>query len=235
MSVARDLPTLTSDSANAATPTRAGSYGEAYTLPISGKELFAADEGSYYTAITPTPGTGIIGHAAPTTFDEAKPYIVVYNAGSKRIYPQFLQLHCTVVGVGHTRVQMTVTVDDGNRRSSAGTAMTVANVNSGSALTTGAVATIGAVVGTAATAARRIHSHVVFRGTIEVVEDVFELNFGGAGSGSQTGSRVTTVGDFSRTVAPLVIAPGDSLCITLWAGSMSTGPTFQATLGWIER
>lgn len=233
MSFARNLPSENADATSAATPSRTGTYGEAYVLPFGPR--VSADEGSYFTAITPTPGTGIIGHAAPTTFDEAKPYIVLYNGGTKRIYPQFLRLHCTVVGVGHTRVQFTITTDDGNRRSSAGTAMTINGANLGGALATGAVAHIGAVIGTAASATRRVHDHIVFRGTIEVVEDVYEIVFGGPGGGSLTASRVATVMDASRTTGPLVILPGDSLCITQWAGSQSTGPTYQATLGFIER
>ena len=48
-------------------------------------------------------------------------------------------------------------------------------------------------------------------------------------------SRVATVAEASRVLAPIAIAPGDSLCITQWAGSQSTGPTFEAIFGWIER
>lgn len=235
MTTAIELPGTNADGA-ANTPSRAGKYNEAYVLPLTGKELYSADEGSYFTAITPTPGTGIIGHAAATTFDEAKPYIVVYNGSTKRVYPQFLRLHCTVVGIGHTRVQFTVTTDDGNRRSSAGTQMTINSANLGAAATaSGLTAYIGAVVGTAATGARLIHDHIVVRGTIEVVEDVYEIVWGGPGGGTSTASRVATVGDFSRSSAPLVIMPGDSMCITQWAAAQSTGTTYQACLGMIVR
>jgi hypothetical protein len=233
MAIARDLPGTNADGAG--TPARAGTYSEAYVLPITGKEMFSADEGTYFTAISPTPGTGIIGHAAPTTFDEAKPYLVLYNGGSRRIYPQFLRLHETVASVGGVIVQVTITSDVGNRRSSAGTAMTVSKSRLAGAVSSGAVVHQGAVIGTAATGARIIHDHIVFRNTIDIIGDTYEINFGGAGGGSTSTSRVATVADGSRTAAPVVIEPGNSLCITQWVASQSTGPTWIATLGFIER
>ena len=235
MAIARDLPTLSADGTSAITPTRTGSYGEAYANVISNKELFTADEGSYYTAITPTPGTGIIGHAAPTTFDEAKPYIVLFNGGTKRIYPQFLRLYETVASVGGAIAQFTITSDVGNRRSSAGTAMTISKARLGASASSAAVGFVGAVVGTAATGARVIHDHIVFRGTIDIIQDCYEIVFGGLGGGNSNSSRAATVMDASRTAAPLVIEPGNSLCVTQWVTGQSTGPTFMVTLGYIER
>lgn len=233
MAIARDLPGTNADGAG--TPSRTGTYTEAYVLPLTGKELFTADEGSYFTAISATPGTGIIGHAAPTTFDEAKPYLVLYNGGAKRIYPQFLRLYATAASVGDTRSQFTITTDVGNRRSSAGTIMTVSKARLGASASSGAVVYQGAVIGTAATGARVIHDHVVFRGTIDIIEDCQEIVFGGLGGGTSTGSRVATVMDASRTTGPIVVEPGNSLCIVQWAGSQSTGPTYICTLGFIER
>jgi hypothetical protein len=233
MAIARALPGANADGAGV--PARAGTYFESYVLPISNKELFTADEGTYFTAISATPGTGVIGHAAPTTFDEAKPYLTVFNSGSRRIYPQFLRLHETVASVGGAIVQMTITTDVGNRRASAGTAMTVSKSSLGGGVSSGATVFQGAVVGTAATGSRIIHDHVVFRSTIDIIGDDYEIVFGGLGGGTMTGSRVATVAEFSRTVGPVVIEPGNSMCITQWVAAQSTGPTWIATLGFIER
>lgn len=236
MGIFRDRPNAFVDNVNGgAGNQRGGRYGESYTNLITGKELFSADEGSYFTARTQTPGTGVIGHAAPTTFDETKPYILLYNGGQNRIYPQFLQLHDTVVSVGDTRAQFTIVVDQGNRYASGGSALTTQNVNMDSVVASQASAFVGAVVASAAGANRRILQHIVFRGTIDVVEDVYEIVFGGLGGGTGAGSRAATVQDASRTAAPCVIGPGQSLLIHQWAASQSTGPTFQVTLGYIER
>src|SRR5678815_3929615 len=65
MAIARNLPAAVgADGTASLTPSRAGIYGEAYVNPISGKELFAADEASYFMALNSTPGTGIIGTAS---------------------------------------------------------------------------------------------------------------------------------------------------------------------------
>jgi hypothetical protein len=235
MAFARDLPTANADGSVVATPSRTGTYAEAYANVITNKELFTADEGSYFTAISPTPGTGIIGHAAPTTFDETKPYLTLFNGGTKRIYPQFLRLYETVASVGGARVQFTVCTDTGNRRSSAGTAMTVSKARLGASASSLATVFQGAVVASAATGARVIHDHIVFRGTIDIIEDCYEIVFGGLGGGNMTASRVATVADASRTASPIVVEPGNTFLIHQWAGAQSTGPTWIATLGYIER
>lgn len=236
MAIYRDRPGPQIDNQLGGPPSRSGRYSEAYVNPITGKEMFAGDEGSFFMAITPTPGTGIIGHAAPTTFDETKPYLHVYNGSSFRLYPQFLRLHDTVVSVGGARVQFTVVVDNVNRYSSGGTALTINNVNMDSTNSASNVsAFVGAVTATAASASRRVLDHIVFRGTIDVVEDVYSITFG-SGDGQMPGSsRAATVEDAGRVTAPVVIGPGHSLLIHQWAAAQSTGPTFQVALGFILR
>lgn len=235
MAIFRDRPSPFADNVLGGGPTRAGRYGEGYGVQLTSKEVFVGDEGSYFMAITPTPGTGIIGHAAPTTFDETKPYLLLYNGGQNRIYPQFLRLHDTVVSAGGTRMQMTIAVDQGNRYSSGGTALTRNNVNMDSIVTTQATINVGAVTAIAASASRRVLDHIVFRGTVDVVEDVFEINFGASDGPGQGGSRAATVQDMARMTAPVVVGPGQSLLIHQWQAAQSTGPTFQVALGYIER
>lgn len=237
MAVARALPTTTADGTGVATPTRTGRYGEAYATSITNKELFAADEGSQFVAVNPTMGTGIIGHAAATTFDEAKALLCIYNGSTtNRIYLQSILLDVTVVGVGHTRDQFSFTLDTGNRISSGGTALTKANVNMDSALTSSAIVQFGATVTTAATASRRLLGNYMIKGAnIEVVWDQFEFVFGGV-STSPMGIAPSTVANwFSRTCPPVVIGPGQSFCIHQWAASQSTGITFEPVVNYIER
>lgn len=235
MAIYRDRPNPNPDSLVSGGPNRASRYSEAYGVSITGKEYMAADEGSYFTALTPTPGTGIIGHAAPTTFDETKPYLLLYNGGQNRIYPQYLRLHDTVVSTAATRVQFTIAVDQGNRYSSAGTALSPSNVNMDSVVASAASIYVGAVVATAASASRRKVDHIVFRGSIDVVEDVYEIVFAGGDGTGQGGSRAATVQDMARMAPPVVVGPGQSLLIHQWAGSQSTGPTFQVSFGYVER
>lgn len=236
MGIFRDRPNPLADNLNGGGPSRASRYSDTWTMPLgSVREFGLADEGSYFTAISPTAGTGIIGHAAPTTFDELKPYLVLYNGGANRIYPQFLRLYETVASVGGARVQFTVALDQGNRYSSAGTALTKNNVNMDSTYSTGATITAGAVVATAASSSRRLIGNYPVRGTIDIIEDVYELTFGGFGAQTSNHSRVATVGAHGVTLPPVVVGPGQSLLIHQWAGSQSTGPTWEVVFGYVER
>lgn len=201
--------------------------------PITAKEWWAAQQGAYYVAITPTPGTGVAGHAAPTTFDQAKPLIVVFNDTKKYCYPQFLHLHLTAAPTNGARVQFTHTLDNGNRRSSDGTAMTIANTNSGFNNNSGVSAWIGAVVGTTATTSVRITGNVVYRGTIGIIEDDYFMIWGAPNAMSGSTSRVATVAEASRILPPVAIAPGDSLCITQWAADQTGALSAEAVLGFV--
>lgn len=236
MAIYRDRPPALQDSTQDAAPGRGGRYAERYVAPIVNNNMFAGDEGSYFQAISATPGTGVIGHAAPTTFDETKPYLLLYNGGTTRVYPQFLRFYETVVSTAAVRVQFTVVTDTGNRYSSAGTALTINNVNQDSALAaTGILAYQGAVVATAASASRRILDHIVFRGTIDVVEDCYTIAFGAPDGMANGSSRAATVQDAGRVTGPICIGPNQSLLIHQWSASQSTGPTLQVTLGFIAR
>lgn len=237
MAIARALPTATADGAGVTTPTRTGRYGEAYNASVSNKELFAADEGSHYVAVNPTAGTGILGHAAPTTFDETKANLLIYNGGTNRMYLQSIKLVDTAVSVGGTRIQMNFSLDYGNLFASGGTALTKANVNADSTNTSGAVITAGAVVCSAATSNRRLLGNHVIRGAnIDVVWDVYEFVFGAVGGSSGETAEGTTVAQVITThLHPIVIGAGQMFKMVIWAASMSTGPTFEYLVNWIER
>ncbi len=236
MSVQTQLPAgaLPDGSANPAN--RVDGYGEQWSLSPFAAGLGSAVEGSEFVAVSPTPGTGIIGHAAPTTFDETKAYLLVYNGSSKYLYPRFLRLHDTVVSVGDARMQFTFTRDTGNLFSSGGTAATVSSTNSdlATAGSSGVVVTQGAVVCAAATASRAILGNYCLRGTIDVVEDTYTFVFG-AVDGFTTGSRAATVMDIAQSVSPIGIGPGRCLKVHQWAGSQSTGPTFEMVFGFLLR
>jgi len=91
---------------------RHSNYGDRYHVPVGTGRQNLADEGSYFSAITPTPGTGIVDGVV-TTFVETTPSVVIYNGSSKRLFLDFLRLTITVAPVGGTRVRFTTTIDDG--------------------------------------------------------------------------------------------------------------------------
>lgn len=236
MAVQRDIsgPNGAYNNLQGGGPGRSSAYGDAYGLNISGKEWVSADEGSYFFGQNATPGTGIIGPVS-TTFDETKAVLSIYNGGTtKRIYPQYLRLYVTVAGASDARVQFTHVVDTGNRYTSGGSTLTVSNPNIDSSATSLAVAKFGALT-VAAANARRLMGTTVFRGTIGIVEDCYEIVYAAADGAGMGGSRAATVQDMARMAAPIVIGPGQSYLLHDWAGSIATGRTYAVEFGYIER
>ena len=236
MAIFRDLPNPQVDNFASGGPSRAGRYGESYTLPVTGKEWGAADEGTYYVAVNPTAGTGIVGPVS-TTLDEAKALLCVYNGGQNRIYPQRMNLWVTVVGTTGTRQDYNFTIDQGNRYSSGGTALTKSNVNMDSVRTTGATINFGALVTSAASGSRRLMgNHQIREAAIEIVGDQYTFIWGNnSNGGNSSGTRVATVADFQVEVQPMVIGPGQSLLLHHWRTSITVGVTFEVNFEYIER
>lgn len=210
----------------------------AQTFSFTSRETAAADQGVYYTALTPTPGTGIIGHAAPTTFDQTKAYLLCYNPGPNVVYPLYLRLHDTVVSAGDSTGPMfyTQVVDLGNRFSSGGTALTPNNANPASQNKSKAVITVGAVVCTANSNASQTMFHKTFHpGTIDVVHDQLFFTWGAAILGSPQLLPTTTASTYAESFGPIVVPAGYSFLIHEWAAAQSTGPTYEVEFGYMEK
>ena len=73
MAVYRGLPTAASADGTAVTPSRTGPYLEAMTLPLGNGMFGLGDEGSVFTCVNATTGTGIAGHAAPVVAERRRP------------------------------------------------------------------------------------------------------------------------------------------------------------------
>lgn len=235
MAIARPLPSANADG-GVVTPSRTGTYLEAYVLSLTGKEMFFADEGSYHMALTPTPGTGVIGTVSIAAITDVSPTMVLYNASTtKRIYPQFLNLHETVVSTAGARVQFTFYLDTINRWTSGGTALVNGNCQSGGATDTSLAGHVGAIV-SPATSTKVLIDHVVFRGAIDVVEDQYEFVFGGNTGMTGSGAAVvTTVQHITKHLPPVCILPGHSLVMHQWAGSQANAPTYEYRLAYCAR
>src|ERR1700733_12455282 len=77
-------------------PVRSSRYGELIAQLLQGSRLtMLADEGSYFVATNPTPGTAIAGAAAPTAFSETVGLLSIFNGNqvannAKQIYLDFI-------------------------------------------------------------------------------------------------------------------------------------------------
>lgn len=210
---------------------RATRYGEPYVNPL-GPRVYA-DEGSYWIARNVTPGTGIAGHAAPTTHDTAKPFIFLKNNGPDRVYLDFLKLLVTAAGTAGSLNYATHTVDKDRTYSSGGEDLTVVKTNL--AVTNDnpfSLAKAGAVVPAQAnSASARIIAHQRVRTVIPVVGDEILFKFGGEPIGSGMALEGTT--ELQRIIhcPPVVLESGDSYHLVLWRASQSAAASYEVEIG----
>lgn len=234
--VNRVRPSRSADGTNVLA--RQGRYGEVMVVPITLGTYGIADEGSYFKATNPTPGTGIAA-AITAAYSATAAYINVRNtdaAGGKRMYFDYLTLLNTVVPATSTSVQLVVTIDNpGTARYASGGSL-IAGVNANMDDTTASVANIhaGAVVLNAASGSARMISRGVLKGAIPVVNDTLMIQFGNAGNigGALTGGPIGVTDD----VGPVVVGPQQDLNVHIYyPGNATTAGQWEFEFGWWER
>lgn len=218
--------------------------------PILSRDTGAADLGNYYTAISPTPGTGIVGIVNMTTLAiaELAPIFYVFNgspaSAPTTIYPLYLRLTRTVANAGNLVERFTLTLDQGNRATTlpaAAGVLTINNVNMGSPNRSQAqiYGSANALVLSAPTSQRRIVGNQAFRngGVVGVVGDVLQFNFGSTEqidpmSLVETGTAICNV---TYGFSPLVIGQGQMFAVNYWAASQTTSPAWEMEFGFVEK
>jgi hypothetical protein len=236
MAIFRDRPNAQADNFLSGAGSRAGRYGEQYVLaPDAGKMSSFADEGSYFSVLNTTPGTGIAGHAAPTSADATKPFLWIFNGGQNRLYLDFINIRMTAIGAGATTAEFSVFLDTGATRASGGTQVTPRNVNSDSVAASAATVYMGPTVLVNSAAVHVAHHRL--RSVVSVVEDQYNLSFGNPGYGYS--GAVTTTGtaivNAYASLPPIVVGPGDSFIFVQWSGSQSGAHSMDLEVGYWER
>jgi hypothetical protein len=194
-----------------------------------------ADEGRYFVATNPTPGTAI-AQTIQASFLATNALCTIFNnnaAGGKRIYLDYIRLIVGTVGASATSCELAAVLDKINRFSSGGSAITPVCSGDGSNNNTGAVINFGAVTAAAASAAR-IVSRITVKPSIQIAKDTYVVKFGApAGQGSTVPSAVGIIG---QDAPPIVIASQSSLVLHVWNPSNSvTAPTYEFEIGYFER
>lgn len=205
-----------------------------------GRDTELADLGNYYVGVSPTVGTGNIGTSTVVLFTETTPILTLYNSGSLNIYPMQWNLHCTVVGATAPTIALmyTFTLDTGDRRSSAGTLLTISNTNMASSASSGAVIYTGAPVATAASGSRRVVAHVPMEGnSVNPVHHTHTFSWGQPGTlvPSVLIDNTTTLSHQAKSLPPMVIGPGQSLVVVRWSPAITTAPTYEHQFSFVEK
>lgn len=237
----RALPVPTQD--NDDVEQRGSRYGDTIGMLVSPKGLVAADEGSYFIATNPTPGTGIATLAAPTTFVDTSPFLILQNnwtatdPRSRRIYLDYLRLQCTAAGTNGSAIRWAIRTDTStNRWTSGGSTLTPVNVNQDDGTSSKAVINVGALVASAATGAARLLGSSLIRPVIPVVGDTYVINFGGHENGlNSLAPAGVAIANVQINTSPVVIGPGQVMLFHLWLTAQSAASSYEIELGYIER
>ena len=257
--VSRGLPQPTPDGSPQTQIIRGMRYNELATIGLMRKQHALADEGSFFVA---NGGDTAITGQTTQALDATKPSLLIQNTApqsggmGKRIYIDYISL----LGGGtaysnltsNTGMYFYLGIDTILRYSSAGTALTVANVN-GDVPNASSVAQVwaGAIVTlTAGSAFRTIGGRRLMRLPVSSTvlstanADRWYFNFGGVETGAfETSTDTTSATLESKWVSryincpPIIIGPQQSFlfninCIT--GGTVTAGNLFYE-IGWSER
>jgi hypothetical protein len=206
--------------------------GELITMPLHGMRTPPlVDEGVYWTGMN-VPQTALLDTAALTAFVATTPTMVVFNnnpTGGKSLYPTRFRCSVSAAGTSGTNWLWQWLIDTGNRWTSGGTALTLANTNiNASNTTSGAVIHFGAVTAPAANASRIVGAGVG-RTVIKVIGDEYTFEFGNSGPVSGAGMPTDGTLQLTKTwhVPAVVIPPQCSLVWYEYAASQGTAAQFD--------
>lgn len=211
-------------------------------LPFTPQGIVA--EGALWTATNATFGTGIaLSSNTRTTFSATEAAVLMRNtdvADGLTVYPLFISLLCTAVGTDGSSAQFGLIADPNNRYSSGGTALTAGNPNTGNSDASIADIRVGNVTASAAVSPRNIARFVGKTASVPnwVIGDQLLITFGdgfSAGQGLLAGDSPAS--QISVIVPPVALSPGGnhSLLLHYWAPAQTAAPSFEVTIGWLER
>jgi len=218
-------------------------YAQTVPIKIWQKDYQFADEGTYFCATNPTPGTGIASAAAPTTLDDTKPFWLLKNNSStsspKTVYLDFLKVIVTAAGTNGTNINFVSKTDVANsagRYTSGGSTITPVNVNVNSGTATQSQVYAGAITAASASGSARLLDHIQLRPVIPVVGDTYIINFGqvdpAVGSLQVSG---TSIANAVYSSPPVVVGAQQYWLGHLFLASQSAASSYEFTLCWVER
>lgn len=238
--VDRDRPDAESDSTTK--PLRAGRYGEAYVLNLFNSNHMLGDEGSYFVATNPTPGTPVSFVINTSVSETAGNLLYIKNNDSigngraKRIYVDFIRLINGTAAAAATSSHYFIKVDRVDRYTTGGTQLTPSNSNTDQASSSVAQIFMGAITTATPSPSIRTLSRGVLRASIPLTLDETIFKFGGVeGAGSVS---LSAAGAQRMTIPcpPVILGPQANMCLQVWnPGNSVTAPTYEIEIGIIER
>lgn len=231
----RILPSIISD--GGFSTLRTDRYGDLDVQSVTQTNHPLVDEGAYFTACNPTISTPIT-QSIVATWVATTPLMTIYNSastGGVRLFFHYLRMIYAVAPASATSAQFAIHIDNIQRFSSGGSALTPKNCNMGSTIASAATVNFGALTATAASSSVRQISRGSLRTAIPAVLDQFEIRAGAESCGSVIGSGAGPL-LVSVGIPPIAIDPGHTLVLYVWYPSnAATAATTEVETGWYER
>jgi hypothetical protein len=217
---------------------RLGRHGDLCMIPLYCGNNGVCNEGSYYTAANPTPGTAIVFAVNNAVSETAGYYFAIRNsdaAGGRRIVMDFIRLIQGVVpasgNAGHYFLKI-----DTNMVTTAASTLVAVNNNGDAGNASVAQVYAGANTTAARTSAARTVDRGVLRSVIPVLNDEWIFKFGGVEAAGPSSLGGTVALRMPIPCPPVIVGPGQSLGLQLWFPSnASTAAQFEIEAGWCER
>lgn len=229
---------------------RTTAFGDLFTLEAT-SQFTQAYEGSLFVARhAPAAGGTGVALGINVAFVDTTPALVLTNgeaAGGKTYLPLYVRARITAAGSTSTSAEVSAEVDNTNRYTSGGTALT-STINSVSA-DAGAPASlativVGNITAAAAGARRRFVGSAVAKiaaAPLWIVQDVVMVTFG-AGAQLQQGAVVVASDAAAPAVTSIVPMPACAVppqgsFVLNWANiaNATTAPSVEFEMAWIER
>lgn len=226
--------------------------GSSKVNSIWNSDASLADEGSYFIATNPTVGTAIAmttsvvddALTASATHAPNVPYLYMQNRGTvgdvnaKSISLRYIKLFSRIGDQAWTSATQALfsirSSSSGDRRTTKGTALSIYNANTNFSQASAADFTAGGNVCDLPGATGRIHTHGMIQSSIPLAGSTWLWLFGDIGAASNFG-YASVINTLTMHCPPVVIAPGWSMQLDLWATALAAAPTFECEIGYAER
>jgi hypothetical protein len=246
---ARAVPSPQSDQKAPVTNVRGGRYGEQYVLPLIPTKHLLADEGSYFIATNPTPGTAL-AYNVQAAFSDTVPLFYVQNNDSKanpfgkRLYLDYIKLICTTAPASGTGARFAIKTDPAIRTISTNNTTAITPTSPNSDVATQSVCSLNvqsnataSALSASSTSARLVANASV--GGIPVVGDELVLVCGPVDPGAYPGltaAQAVCAGRKVSCLPPIILGPNSALTLYAWfPGNAATGLSYEFEVGWWER
>lgn len=192
------------------------------------------DQECYFTASSPTPGTGLATIAAQASLAGTAPFLMIRPGAVKSVYLDYVRLIATAAGTAGTAIRFAVRNDATKAAPTGGSTLTSVNAFRGSAVASSALVYAGALAAAADGSPLLVCSGLV-RPVIPVVGDSYYFAFGGnSAPPNSLAPAGTAIAERYFALPPVAVKPSNVFQFHIWLPSQSAASSYEVELGYWE-